>query len=158
MNKAANYLKTLMPILSALYGVAIIYITALPIDGDNPTFVDELLTWLITLAGIALTLFLVHRVEPKLFPAAGQFPLKLPKAIIFVGHYVAGLLYTDGIGDLHNRRAARRPFVKCSCCVARAFTRRVVFQANGYFSISPPWHTDSCLFCDGHTVWTAPRA
>jgi hypothetical protein len=27
----------------------------------------------------------VHRVEPKLFPAAGQFSLKLPKAIIFVG-------------------------------------------------------------------------
>ena len=61
MNKADSYLKPLMPILSAVYGVAIIYITALPVAGDNPTFVDELLTWLITLAGIALTLFLVHR-------------------------------------------------------------------------------------------------
>ncbi len=85
MNKAASHLKPLMPILSAVYGVAIIYVTALPLAGDNPTFVDELLTWVITLAAIALTLFLVHRVEPKLFPAAGQFPLKLPKAIIFAG-------------------------------------------------------------------------
>ena len=85
MNRAASHLKPLMPILSAVYGVAIIYVTALPIAGDNPTFVDELMTWLITLAGIALTLFIVHRVEPKLFPAAGQFPLKLPKATIFAG-------------------------------------------------------------------------
>ena len=85
MNKASSHLKPLMPILSAVYGVAITYVTALPIAGDNPTFVDELLTWLITLAGIALTLFLVHRVEPKLFAAAVQFPLKLPNAVIFVG-------------------------------------------------------------------------
>ena len=85
MNKAARYIKPLMPILSAVYGFAVIYVTALPLAGDNPTFVDELLTWLITLAAIALTLFIVFRVEPKLFPAAGQFPLKLPKAIIFVG-------------------------------------------------------------------------
>ena len=85
MNKAASLLKPLMPILSAVYGVAIIYVTALPIADENSTFVDELLTWLITLAGIALTLFLVHCVEPKLFPTAGKFPLKLPKAIIFVG-------------------------------------------------------------------------
>jgi hypothetical protein len=35
-----------MPILSALYGFAIIYVTALPVAGDNPTFVDESLTWL----------------------------------------------------------------------------------------------------------------
>lgn len=85
MNKVASYLKPLMPILSAAYGVAIIYITALPIAGDNPTFVDELLTWLITLAGIALTLFLVHRVEPKVFPDAGQFPLKLPRFPVIAG-------------------------------------------------------------------------
>ena len=85
MNKATSLLKPLMPILSAVYGFAIIYVTALPVAGDNPTFADELLTWLITLAGIALTLFLVHRVEPRLFPAAGQFPLKLPRISVFVG-------------------------------------------------------------------------
>lgn len=85
MNKATSILKPLMPILSAAYGVAIIYVTALPIAGDNPSIVGEMLTWLITLAGIALTLFLVHRIEPKLFPAARQFPLKLPKVSVFVG-------------------------------------------------------------------------
>ncbi len=85
MNKTASLLKPLMPIVSAAYGLAIIYVTALPIAGDNPIFAGELLTWLITLAGIALTLFLVHRVEPKVFPAAGQFPLKLPKISIFLG-------------------------------------------------------------------------
>ena len=85
MNKATSNLKPLMPILSAAYGVAIIYVTALPIAGDNPSIVGEMLTWLITLAGIALTLFLVHRIEPKLFPAVRQFPLKLPKVSVFVG-------------------------------------------------------------------------
>ena len=84
MSKAARYIKPLMPILSVLYGVAIIYVTALPLDGEHPTFVGEALTWLITLAAIALTLFLVYRVEPKVFPAAEQFSLKVPKAIIIV--------------------------------------------------------------------------
>lgn len=84
MNKAAIILKLWMPILSALYGVAIIYLTALPIADNSSNFVGELLTWLITLAGIALTLFFVYRVEPKVFPAAEQFPLKLPKISVFV--------------------------------------------------------------------------
>lgn len=85
MNKTANLLKPLMPILSAVYGVAIVYVTALPIDGDNPSFVCEVLTWLITLAGIALTLFFVHWVEPKVFPSARLFSLRLPKVVVFVG-------------------------------------------------------------------------
>ena len=85
MYRIATVIKPLMPILSALYGFAIIYVTALPVAGDHPTFVGELLTWLITLAGIALTLFLVHRVEPKVFPNAGLFTLKLPRVSIFVG-------------------------------------------------------------------------
>ena len=84
MNKAASLLKLLMPVLSAAYGFAIIYVTALPVAGGQ-TFVGEVLTWLVTLAGIALTLLLVHRVEPKLFPAAGLFPLKMPKVSVFVG-------------------------------------------------------------------------
>jgi membrane protease YdiL (CAAX protease family) len=75
----------LMPILSAAYGVAVIYVTAMPVAGDNPTVVGEVLTWLITLAGIALTLFLVLRVEPKVFPTAKQFPLKLPKVSVIAG-------------------------------------------------------------------------
>ena len=85
MNKTARLLKPLMPILSAVYSVAIIYLTALPLAGDHPSFVDEMLTWLITLAGIVLTLFLVHRVEPKVFPDARRFPLKLPKFSVFAG-------------------------------------------------------------------------
>ena len=85
MNKAASHIKPLMPFLSAAYGVAVIYVTAMPVAGDNPTVVGEMLTWLITLAGIALTLFLVLRVEPKVFPGARQFPLKLPKVSVIVG-------------------------------------------------------------------------
>jgi membrane protease YdiL (CAAX protease family) len=48
-------------------------------------FGGELLSWLLTLAGIGLTLFLVQRVEPKLFPATKQFEVKWPMALVFVG-------------------------------------------------------------------------
>ena len=66
MNKVARFFKPLMPILSAVYGLGVIYITALPVDGNHPTFVGEMLTWLITLAGIAMTLYLVQYVEPSI--------------------------------------------------------------------------------------------
>ena len=85
MNQAARFLRLLMPILSAAYGIAIIYVTALPLSGDYPGFGCELLTWLITLAGITLSLYLVHRVEPKVFPSARDFSLKLPPMYVFVG-------------------------------------------------------------------------
>ena len=85
MHKVIRLLKPLMPVLSAVYGVAIIYVTAQPVAGDHPSFVGELLTWLITLAGIALTLFLVYRVEPKVLHAARQFPLKFPKTSVIIG-------------------------------------------------------------------------
>ena len=85
MPTRSSILKPRMPILSAAYGLAVIYVTALPLAGDSPTVVGECLTWLLTLAAIALTLFLVHRVEPKVFPAARQFTLHLPKPAVFVG-------------------------------------------------------------------------
>ena len=85
MSKVAQFLKPLMPILSAVYGVAVIYVTALPVAGDQSVFIGESLTWLLTLVGIAMTLFLVHRIEPKVFPAAGQFTLKLTKSSVIVG-------------------------------------------------------------------------
>lgn len=85
MNQAARFLRLLMPILSAAYGIAIIYVTALPLSGDYPGFGYELLTWLITLAGITLSLYFVHRIEPKVFPSARDFSLKLPPMYVFVG-------------------------------------------------------------------------
>ena len=84
-NKLVGLLKPLMPILAAAYGTALIYVTALPIGSDSLGFGGELLSWLLTLAGIGLTLFLVRRVEPKLFPAASQFQLKRPIFPVIVG-------------------------------------------------------------------------
>ena len=85
MNKLASILKPLMPILAAAYGTALIFVTAMPIDGNSPGFGGELLSWPLTLAGIGLTLFLVQRVEPKLFPDAKQLQLKRPMALVIVG-------------------------------------------------------------------------
>lgn len=87
MNKLNALLKPLMPLLAVVYSWAVIYVTALPVGGGSTGFGGEVLTWLLTLAAIALTLLLVGRVEPKVFPAAGRFTLKLPKAAV-----VAGLL------------------------------------------------------------------
>ena len=98
MNKIASLIKPLMPILSATYGIALIYVTALPVAGDNPTVVGEMLTWLITLAGIAMTLYLVQYVEPKMFPAAEQFSLKLPPVSVILGLLLTAPLWlvTEG--------------------------------------------------------------
>ena len=85
MNKFVSFLKPLMPILAAAYGMALIYVTAMPIDNGSLGLDGESLSWLLTLAGIGLTLFLVQRVEPKLFPAARQFQLKRPVTLVFVG-------------------------------------------------------------------------
>lgn len=85
MNKLVSLLKPVMPILAAAYGTALIFVTAWPIDSDSLGFGGELLSWLLTLAGIGLTLFLVQRIEPKLFPDVRQFQLKRPMALVIVG-------------------------------------------------------------------------
>ena len=85
MNKLVRLLKPLMPIFAAAYGTALIYVTALPIDSNSLGFSGELLSWLLTLVGIGLTLFLVHRVEPRLFPTASEFQIKAPKSFVILG-------------------------------------------------------------------------
>ena len=85
MEKIASILKSLMPILAAAYGFALIYVTALPLDGDTQTFASDLLSCLLTLISIILTLFLVNRIEPKLFTSARLFSLKMPKWPIIIG-------------------------------------------------------------------------
>ena len=78
MNKLVGLLKPLMPVLAAAYGTALIFVTAWPTGSDSPGFGGELLSWLLTVAGIVVTLFLVHRVEPSVFPDARRFQLKRP--------------------------------------------------------------------------------
>ncbi len=85
MKKKTSILKPLMPILAAAYGFALIYLTALPLNGGTQTFASDLLSCLITLIFIGLTLFLVNRVVPKLFTSARQFSLKMPKWPIIIG-------------------------------------------------------------------------
>ena len=93
MNKLVSLLKSLMPILAAAYGTALIYVTALPIDSNSLGFGGELLSWLLTLAGIGLTLFLVQRVEPRLFPSARQFQLRRPMVPVIVGLFLIAPLW-----------------------------------------------------------------
>ena len=78
MNRHVGLLKPLMPVFAAAYGTALIVVTAWPIDSNSPGFGGELLSWLLTAAGIVLTLFLVQRVEPRVFPEVRQFQLKRP--------------------------------------------------------------------------------
>ena len=85
MNRFRYILKPFMPILAAVYGFMMIYVTALPMANGNETLGREVLTWLLTLAAIALTYTLVHRVEPKVFPEAKQFSLKLPSLFVAIG-------------------------------------------------------------------------
>ena len=87
MNKLGNILKPFMPIVAAVYGFMLIYVTALPMADGKETIGSEILSWILTLAAIALTFVLVQRVEPRGFPQAKQFSLKWPSLSV-----VAGLL------------------------------------------------------------------
>ena len=100
MKKIASILKPLMPILAAAYGFALIYVTALPLDGDTPTIASDLLSCLITLVCIILTFFLVKRVEPKLFTSVSQFSLKMPKWPIIIGLLMIAPLWLVAEGYL----------------------------------------------------------
>ena len=100
MKKIACILKPLMPILAAAYGFALIYLTALPLDGDTQTFASDLLSCLLTLVCIILTFFLVKRVEPKLFTSARQFSLKMPKWPIIIGLLMIAPLWLVAEGYL----------------------------------------------------------
>ena len=104
MNKAVSLLKILMPIISAAYGMAIIYLTALPLSGDNPGFGSEVLTWLITLAGIALTLFLVQRGPSRREKPRGNTPWRLQLA--------ATRRYADDENTSHHPAALYTPVTK----------------------------------------------
>ena len=98
--KIASKLQPLMPILAAAYGFALIYVTALPLDGDTPTIASDLLSCLITLVCIILTFFLVKRVEPKWFTSASQFSLKVPKWPIIIGLLMIAPLWLVAEGYL----------------------------------------------------------
>ena len=87
MKKLATILKPLMPVLAAAYGLGIIYLTALPMADGDESLGSQVLCWIITLGAIALTFFIVKRVEPKVFPEARQFSMKWP-----IFPIVAGLL------------------------------------------------------------------
>jgi membrane protease YdiL (CAAX protease family) len=100
MKIITNILKPLMPILAAAYGFALIYVTALPLDGDTPTIASDLLSCLITLVCIILTFFLVKRVEPKLFTSVSQFSLKMPKWPIIIGLLMIAPLWLVAEGYL----------------------------------------------------------
>lgn len=80
-----NAVKTLMPILAAIYGTALIMLTAMPFGNGQQTIWSEVASWLLTLLCIALTLFLVIRLEPKVFPDARRFTFKKPPLYIIVG-------------------------------------------------------------------------
>lgn len=78
MNRLSYILKPIMPLLAAVYGFMLIYVTAMPMAGGNESFGNHVLSWMLTLAAIALTYVLVRQVEPRVFPEAKQFSLKLP--------------------------------------------------------------------------------
>ena len=85
MKKLATILKPLMPVLAAAYGLGIIYLTALPMADGDESLGSQVLCWIITLGAIALTFFIVKRVEPKVFPEARQFSMKWPIFPVVVG-------------------------------------------------------------------------
>lgn len=94
MSKIADILKPFIPILATAYSLALIFVTALPSYGENSGFGAELLSWLLTIACIGLTIFLVTRVEPKIYPSSQRFSLKFPELTIIAGLLLIAPLWT----------------------------------------------------------------
>lgn len=85
MSKFATIIKPLLPLLSAVYGLAVIYLTALPIADGGGSLARETMTWVLTLAAILLTVFVVIRIERRVYPEARWFSLKPPTLIVAAG-------------------------------------------------------------------------
>lgn len=98
MNRLSGILKPFMPMLAAIYGFMLIYVTALPTADGTETLGREFLTWLLTLAAIALTYVLVHRGEPKVFPEAKLFSLKCPAISVIAGLLLIAPLWNNAEG------------------------------------------------------------
>ena len=85
MNKLSTFLKPLMPIIAVAYATALIYITAQPLGDNELSFGGEFTSCLLTLGAICLTLYLILRLLPKLFPSASQCSLRLPTLPVALG-------------------------------------------------------------------------
>ena len=78
MSKTATIIKPLLPLLSAVYGLALIYLTALPIADGAGALANEAVVWILTLAAIMLTVLVVIPIEREVYPESRQFSLKPP--------------------------------------------------------------------------------
>ena len=85
MSKIATLIKPLLPLLSAIYGLAVIYLTALPLADGGGSLVHEAMTWGLTIVAILLTVFVVIRMERKVYPESQQFSLKPPTLFVAAG-------------------------------------------------------------------------
>ena len=85
MSKIATIIKPLLPILSAAYGLALIYLTALPLADGDGSLAHEALAWFLTLGAILLTVIVVILIERKVYPQSRQFSLKPPSLTVAAG-------------------------------------------------------------------------
>ena len=85
MNGLSHIFKPIMPVLAAVYGFMLICVTAMPMADGNESLGSHVLSWMLTLAATSLTFVLVRRVEPRVFPEAKQFSLKLPMPAAALG-------------------------------------------------------------------------
>ena len=85
MSKIATFIKPLLPLLSAVYGLAVIYLTALPLADGSGSLAHEAMTWGLTIVAILLTVFVVIRMERRVYPESRQFSLRPPTLLVAAG-------------------------------------------------------------------------
>ena len=82
-----------MPIIATAVGFTLIYVSAIPMPYEGQSIGGELLSWLLTLVAIALALFIVFNVEPKVFLESNEFPLKRPVFKVIAGILLVAPLF-----------------------------------------------------------------
>ena len=85
MKESRRFLKPLIPLLAAFYGLGVIFVTAMPLADGSWSFCSEVLTWLLTLVAIVLTFLIATKIEPLAYPAVREFSVKPPAFRICIG-------------------------------------------------------------------------
>ena len=88
-----RFFKPLIPLLAAIYGLGVIFVTALPLSGGSESFGSEVLTWLLTLVAIGVTFLIATKIEPLAYPDARKFSLRPPAFSICIGFVLIAPLW-----------------------------------------------------------------
>ena len=85
MKNPRHFLKPLIPLLAAIYGLGVIFVTVMLLTEGSWSFGSEVITWILTIAAIFMTILIAIKIEPLAYPDTRAFSLRPPVFRICIG-------------------------------------------------------------------------